>query len=267
MNLHELTQQEKIDLTRELPQMEMLYILFSDLTHVPFISYNTETCEDEVFLFTSEDDAKAKCEELEKAGIQKCRLIKVENKSILKMFSDFYHYGITVVIFYTEKGIGRYFLKDIVKRKDMSALPDDKKPLENPSLQISLIYYMQELRKDLLHPQRPELKDMDEEAGANIGRARYLIPLKEEEVDGEKRMQHIMLKIKNEDFLMPIFSDAMEYQKFCRGQEDLKPVLADVEKLLSLNLPDNTKGFVINPAGVAVPVRLEYLKQLYQLMN
>ena len=64
--------------------------------------------------------------------------------------------------------------------------------------------------------------------------------------------------------MVPIFSDVLEYGRFEKDQE-LKAAVTDFEKLAGMPLPDEVKGFMLNPGGVGLVLTKEYLQKELQL--
>ena len=138
--------------------------------------------------------------------------------------------------------------------------------MENPSLQLSMMYYLQEARKPggVAADAVDQVAELEEEMAVNLIRAKYLLPIKEVEINGKKATQLMMMKIKNGDVMVPIFSDVLEYGRFKRDQE-LKAVITDFEKLAGMPLPEEVKGFMLNPGGVGLVLTKEYLQKELQL--
>ena len=52
--------------------------------------------------------------------------------------------------------------------------------MENPELHLTMLYYMQDLRRQPNQEITPELNDLQEEIGAHFTKGRYIVPLPEE---------------------------------------------------------------------------------------
>ena len=50
----------------------------------------------------------------------------------------------------------------IVRMPDVDALPENRKPILNPQLLLSAVYFLQELRKPGVEPDRVALKDLED---------------------------------------------------------------------------------------------------------
>lgn len=263
----ELNEQLQMEFLQKLPGLENFYVLFSHLTRVPYMVYNEETCEDDVYMFTSEEAASAKAKLLTESGEQPCIAMRVENKDFLNILSSFFMYGITAMDFTTEEGRVYLKLRDVIKRPDVSQIPENQRPLENAALQSSIIYYMQHLRKKDPSVDLQKRKEMDEEMSANIKRATYLLPLVAVEEEGAQRVKHILFRPNESTCLVPLFSDGMEYQRFRGQQEELRGVPVDFEKISTMELPGDAKGFIINPHGVALILTKDYIDKIKEMFE
>lgn len=252
----------KEEVLKSVPKLEQLYVIFSRLTHLPYIECDKETFDDEVFAFTEEDKAIARARELA-AENRPSIAIKVDKKNMLRIFSEFYAYGVNAIVLAAGDDVFHVQLDEIIRRPDLSGIPEAKRPLENPQLQLSMIYYMQEVRRKVENPDRARYKELEEEMLVNVMRSKYLIPFREVEgEDGKKGLQLIFLKI-NENPMIPVFSDGAEYNRF-RGEQNFKVAVTDFERMAKMKMPEQAKGFIVNPSGVGVPLPQDYMKRLLQ---
>ena len=255
----------KLDFLKTLPKRECVYIIYSRLTNLPYAECNGESFDDEVFLFTEEADALTRAKALTQ---DKCPAVavKVEQKDMLKLFADLYVYGVIGLVVTAGKDVLRFQLSEIVRRPALSKLPENARPLENPSLQLSMMYYLQEARKPggVEAENADRVAELEEEMAVNLIRARYLLPIKEVELDGKKATQLLMMRTKAGEAMVPIFSDAVEFGRF-KKEQDLKAGVTDFEKLAGMPLPENVKGFMLNPGGVGLVLTKEYLQKELQL--
>lgn len=257
-----------IEYATKIPQLEELFVIYSSLTRSPYVSCEEEDYKselnffDEVIMYTKEEAAKSKAKELEDADIPVV-VMKVPNDQLLLMFSELYLFGVDGFRIHTEEGSFFYLLDEIVRRPDYSKLPEEKRPLENSGLQLSMLYFMQEIRRKTVDKTSKKLHDLEEEMIANVMRSKFLVPVKETEKDGKKEAELLMMKMNDDSVMIPIFSDAAIFSRFA-GKGELQAIIMPVDKLSTLKLPENVTGFNINPNGVGVPIRKEYLEKLLQ---
>lgn len=253
----------KFEFMKSLPKREAMYIIISRLTRLPYAVCNEDTFEDEVFLFTEETAAIERAKKLSGEG-QPVAAMKIEQKDLLKYVAELYAYGFTMLVVTVGTDVLRMTLPDVVRRPAMDKLPEKMRPLENPALQLSMIYYLQEARKGAGNYDAESVAEQEEEMAVNLLRAKYLLPVKEVEMDGKKLTQLLLVKAKEGKPMAPIFSDAVEYNRF-QKEQGLKVAVTDFEKLAEMPLPEEVGGFLLNPGSAALVLTKEYIKTELQL--
>ena len=255
---------EREEFKKKIPQLERLYIIYSRLTHLPYVECNRDTFDDECFLYTEEEKAVEKAKALTEDK-RTAVAVKVDKKDVLKTLSGFFTYGINMLVFRAEGEEYRFELTELIKRPDLSRLPKGARTAEavpeNPSLQLSMMYFLQEVRREGEKPDSEACRKMEEEMAANLQRARYFLPVQETEKDGKKAVQIMMIKLKNGTVMLPVFSDGLEFLHF-NGEKKAKLILTDIEKMDKMALPDEAAGFMLNPAGVGLPLTRSYVAAL-----
>ena len=251
---------------QSIPELEKVFIIYSRLTHLPYVECNAETYDDESFFYTEEEKAVEMAKSLmeeKKAAVA----LKVEKKELLNTLSGFFSYGINMLVFRTGEEEYRFQLTELIKRPDFSKIPMEKRPMgiaepiENPGLQLSMMYFLQELRRGAVKSDTEKYRELKEEMDVNLQRARYLMPVQEAEKDGNKVLQLMMIKPKDGTVMMPIFTDILEFMHF-RGKQETKLVLTDLGKMDKMSLPEEAIGFILNPAGAGLVLTKEYVKRL-----
>ena len=151
-------EKSKIESLQKLQKMEQFYLLINAGTHNPFVVCDKENFNDQVWIFEVEDDMKeaAKPYMIE----QKHKLIpaKIENKGYLPFFTSLFTLGVNAVVFVEKEQTTEFELTEIVKRPILEKIPEDKRPLENPALQITGTYFMQELRREVPMEEKENIK-------------------------------------------------------------------------------------------------------------
>ena len=97
-------------------------------------------------------------------------------------------------------------LTDIARQADFSKLEPAKRPLFNSTLQLSGIYFMQELRRPVKKEERKNMRELEEELIANLVKSDFLIAMDKDPEDPHK-VNIPFLKNKEGDVLQPAFSD------------------------------------------------------------
>ena len=150
-------------------------------------------------------------------------------------------------------------LANIAKQADMSQIEPAKRPLLNPTLELSGIYFMQELRRPVEKDQHGNLRELEEELIVNLRKSEYLIAMNVDPED-PKKINIPYLKNKKEEILQPVFTDVMELEKFTRGQK-LRIAKVPLAKLPELMI-ERATAYVINPLGFNLVLNKEQLNKI-----
>ena len=116
--------------------------------------------------------------------------LKMDDPSrILSTFTSFFLFGINAVEFHTGDGVIILQLNEFIRRHDLSDIPEDRHPVENPSLQLTMLYFMQEFRRGLENPDNEKLREMEEEMVVNVLRGKFLLPFRPGEGEMKDQVQ------------------------------------------------------------------------------
>lgn len=229
-----------------------LYVIMSGATRLPFVFCDEETFDDEIFLYYRADDAKEKAKELQGKRYASA-VVKLEDKQLLAFYTSLYTMGVNCLAVNsgtdTEISIQ---LSDLVIRRKPEELPEGKRPIENPALHLTAIYFMQEMRRQAEPQPTEELNKLQEELLAHYGKGTFVAAVRE---DG----QVPILKQKDGSIYQPLFTDMLEFQKFARG-EKMKMAVIPAAKIPEI-LVGEAKGVVINPFGVNVQLQVAKRKK------
>ena len=229
-----------------------LYVIMSGATRLPFVFCDEETFDDEIFLYYRADDAKEKAKEL-RGKRYASAVVKLEDKQLLAFYTSLYTMGVNCLAVNsgtdTEISIQ---LSDLVIRRKPEELPEGKRPVENPALHLTAIYFMQEMRRQAEPQPTEELNKLQEELLAHYGKGTFVAAVRE---DG----QVPILKQKDGSIYQPLFTDMLEFQKFARG-EKMKMAVIPAAKIPEI-LVGEAKGVVINPFGVNVQLQVAKRKK------
>ena len=229
-----------------------LYVIMSGATRLPFVFCDEETFDDEIFLYYRVDDAKEKAKELQGKRYASA-VVKLEDKQLLAFYTSLYTMGVNCLAVNsgtdTEISIQ---LSDLVIRRKPEELPEGKRPVENPALHLTAIYFMQEMRRQAQPQPTEELNKLQEELLAHYGKGTFVAAVRE---DG----QVPILKQKDGSIYQPLFTDMLEFQKFARG-EKMKMAVIPAAKIPEI-LVGEAKGVVINPFGVNVQLQVAKRKK------
>ena len=240
-------QQEKQKLLGRLRTAGELYVILSVCTREPYVVCDQETFDDKVFLFFDMEDAKKEAVRLlgEKIPVT---VAKLENKQLLMFYTSLYTMGVNAFSIKDEAGEHLIQLADFVKRANPGKQPDGKVWVENPSLHLTALYYMQEQRRRPGCETESAMKEMQEEIASNFTKGTYIVALQKE----GKGVP--LVKLGEEQLFWPLFTDVLEFQKFNK-ENSMKPMVIKADKVPQL-LPPEAKGIVFNPLGVNMPLTI-----------
>ena len=237
----------RIELIRKIQTQKEVFTVLSRATRLPFVICDPETFNYQVWIF----EEKEMLEETVKPLTEKknpVAAIRVDNQSFLSFYTVLYTLGVNSIVYYEKEKKTELELEEVVKKPDFSSLPEEKRPLLNPQLQLSGIYFMQELRRGVEMEEKENLRELEEETAANLVKSRYLVAVnKPEEGQDPKNVQVPYIKTQNGDIYQPIFSDAEEFRKFNK-EKKFTGMLVTFENLEKVIIPV-AKGVAVNPQG------------------
>lgn len=98
---------------------------------------------------------------------------------------------------------------------NMDKLSEEKRPLVNQSLQLSGLYFRQELRRPIEKTERQtETKDFRGRSHCELRRSDVLMAVEPE----ENRFNIPCMKNREQKPFQPFFTDSMEAEKFTKGK-------------------------------------------------
>lgn len=253
---------------KKLQNLEETIVIFSQPTRMPFVECDEETFDDQVHLFAAESEVQdfAKAYAAEK----KILLIgmKVPKDKMKGMYASFYAIGVNAVAFHENGNMYRIQLEDIVEKPDLSKLMKEKLPVVNPTLQLSTLYFLQEMYRPVKHDMQ-HAKELEEEMLINLMRSRFILPLENSDPEQplnpkdpnqKKRVPYV--KDKEGNLLLPVFSDFSEFQKFYREKAAKMGMAVQNFSELPKHLLPEAKGLVLNPGGFHLHISKEQLDKL-----
>lgn len=237
----------RLELIRKIQTQREVFTILSRATRLPFVICDPESFNDQIWIF----EEKETLEEAVKPLVEKknpIASIRVENQSFLSFYTVLYTLGVNSVVYFGKNEKTELDLEEIVKKPDFSKLPEEKRPLLNPQLQLSGIYFMQELRRGVEMEEKENLKELEEETAANLVKSKYLVAVnKPEEGQSPENVQVPYIKTQNGDIYQPVFSDAEEFRKFNKENKFIA-MLVTFENLEKVVIPV-AKGVAVNPQG------------------
>lgn len=257
---------------KKLRSLEEFFVTFSQITRMPYVECNPETFDDQVYFFAKEPDAI----EFAKGYVEKnipLLTIKVVQKQFPRFFMGLYAEGINKIVFHdgvTEQALD---LEQVFPKPDENKIKEQKLPILNPGVQLTTVYFLQELRKpnqkkgDL--DRMKHLRELEEEMLVNLIRSKFILAIDISQVKGEFHPENpgpdIRIPYVQNDageIYQPIFSDLGEYQKFQKDPNAKMRLAAIPFPGLLPYLLKQAKGFVINPAGFNLVIGRDQLERM-----
>lgn len=244
-----------IEQAKRLQGLETTFTVFSQAIKTPFITCDEETFNDQVWVFVTEEQAKAFCKKRLEENQDILMVVKMENNQLLPFYSSLYFLGVNELVFTEEEKTTKMPLEDLVREPDYSKLPKEQQPLLNPQMQLTGIYFMQELHRRKPNNEKPKLRELEEEMAVNLVRSKFLVAL---EVDGEKiekggkNVRIPCVKNSEGKMFQPVFTDAKEFGRFNKDK-NFKASLVEFVNIKKI-INDNVEGMVVNPQTLNIVI-------------
>ena len=226
---------------------ESLWALVSGCTKEPYVVCDPETFDDEIMMFFSAQDAQEKAKQLNEAGIP-VGIVKLEKRQMLLFYTSLYTMGINALLVSEGDTQTRIQLADFVRRNKPEQDPEGKLLVENPSLHLTALYYMQETRKPSVQEGNPQIKEWQDEISNDFGKGSFIVPV-------EKEGKGLAAVKVNEQLFQAIFTDILEFQRFNR-EGKLRPLVVTADKIPQI-MTEEAKGVILNPMGVRMPLQIK----------
>ena len=252
---------------------EQMFVLFSTFTHHPFIVCDEETFDDQVYVFTSEEmmQAFAKHFTTDKYHL---RGVEVKKEMIPAFFQSLYLLGVNAVMVQDEGAPVRVQLSELAEKPDVDALRRTLIPQANPELQLTGIYFMQELMRPLDRniEEKKHLQSLEADMAHYLLKSRFVVTFDVTAVQGrwdptknDENVKVPLVKTKRGDIYQPIYSDFSEMQSFNRFNKDVRLEMTAVpyERLTDF-LVNDSKGFVFNPGGFNLILTREQITEMLE---
>ncbi|MDO4519013.1 MAG: SseB family protein [Eubacteriales bacterium] len=253
---------------KKLQSNNQLFVAYCQYTNLPFVTCDEESFDDQAHIFTTEDEIR----EYGKVQAEQKMLIlgmSYNRADFPRLYGLLYSIGVNSVVLHDNGTTTSVPIESIARRADFSKLEENKRPLINESLQLSAIYFMQEMRKpgqEKTQERAQMLREKEEELLANFRRSEFLIPTLANPSD-PKKVAIPFLKNKEGQTMQPICTDAIEvdkYQKMINKQKNpqkIRVLRVPFEKLPDLLIKE-AHAFVFNPFGFNLPLTKEQIQKI-----
>ena len=234
------------DMIQKVFAVENIHVIFCNYSRMPYVECDTEDFTDKTFLFTDADKAKEFCD-FYKEKKQLLSTYTIPQNALKSFFSAMITDGIDMVCIQDEETMTLPISKLITRVLKEGA----SQPVENPALQLSIMYFLQTVQIAETPEEKEESRRLEEEMMVNIARATYLVPFSEiGEVDaeGNQQINLINLQNKNGETFIPLFTDLDEYHKIKPSEKQTSLLSMGFKQIRGTKLT-NVNGFVINPGS------------------
>ena len=257
---------------KKLKSLENLIVIFSQTTRMPFVECDAETYDDQVHIFANETGVEEFAKEYAE---KKFRLMamKVSQKQTQGVFNSFYSIGANVIVFHENGNVHRLQLEDVAKKPDMERLMKEKLPILNPTLQLSALYFLQEIQRPVEHDMK-YARELEEEMLINLMRSKYILPLESADPNvpldpkvpnQKKRIPYV--KDKDGKMFLAAITDVAEFQKFYKDKARTIGMVVQQFEDLSKHVVNPANGMILNPGGFHLHVTKEQLDKLTEAKN
>lgn len=241
---------DKNEVLVQLRQRESIYVVYSKCTRMPFVMCDSETYDDEVFIFFEEADGSEEVKRLI-ASENPVQMVRVEKNSFLPFYSGLYPLGVNCLM--VNKGTDSEIaiqLEDLVRKPEDQKLPEGTVRIENREFHLTALYFMQELRRKPHNELTEILRELQEELLTHYSEGTFILAIREDKGIA-------IMKQKDGRTLLPIFTDVQEFQKFQAMNRNMKfgTAMVTPEKILGF-LPKDASGVLVNPIGVNLPLKV-----------
>lgn len=244
---------------KELQTRDAVYVAYAQATKLPYVKCDEETYNDQAWIFSTEEGIKAFGKRMVEENKILLMGMKYEKKHYPRLYGTFYAIGVNTIVWVDGEDQIEIDLPDIARQTDMSQIEPSKRPLLNPTLELSGIYFMQELRRPVEKDQHGNLRELEEELIVNLRKAEYLIPMNVDPED-PKKINIPYLKNKKDEILQPVFTDVMELEKFTKGQK-MRIAKVPLAKLPELMI-EKAVAYAVNPLGFNLVLNKDQLLKI-----
>ena len=228
-----------------LQKAECVYSLVSLCTTQPYIVCDAETFDDQIYVYFDKDMAEKAVKRLmgEKIPV---KAVTIPKNIYLPFYSSLFSMGVNRIV--VDSGMDSEIgiqLNELIKRGQNPNGGKKQVVIENPELHLTALYYMQEVKRDVKAQQREDMKELYEEMLNHFQKGKYIVPAR-----GDSK-EVPLLKQQNGDTFYPIFTDLLEFHKFCTSHKEEKWQSGIIEaQNLHKVMPDGVKGVTVNPMEV-----------------
>lgn len=248
----------EVETIKEIQGRENIFVAYSQTTKLPYVTCGEESFNDQAWFFTEKEAIK----EFGKKKVEEKILLmgmRYEKKDFPRLYGLLFAIGVNTVMWNDGDEQMEIDLEKIVRKPDLSNVEPQKRPLINPTLQLSGIYFIQELRRPVPKEEHKNLRALEEEVIVNLRKSEFLIAM-QKKGDEPDKVNIPYLKDKEGKILQPVFSDVLEFEKFAKGKR-LRIAKVPFDKLPNV-LIEQAEALVVNPMGFNLVLNRDQLKKI-----
>ena len=152
---------DKSFLIKKIQKRETMLVAYCGFTGMPLVVCDPETFNDQVWIFETE----ALLQEFAKKYTERkvlLRGVQYKNDQFLRFFSSLFTMGVNELVFVDEGATTNIELEELVKRPDYSQMKPQERPITNPELQLTGMYFMQEASRPVPNEEKENIKYLEE---------------------------------------------------------------------------------------------------------
>ena len=135
---------------RKLQNLPEMFVIFSQLTKHPYVTCGEESFNDQIHIYTEQEKAQAFVKDQAEQQKNPVIAVKVSKEQFLHFYGTLYSIGINAVILHDSDSDTELTLEEIVhRRQNPDELPKEKRPVLNPELLLTSLYFLQEMRRPI----------------------------------------------------------------------------------------------------------------------
>ena len=232
---------------KALSRSEALFVAYSAATRLPYVICDEESFNDQAWIFSTEEGVK----EFGKKKLENKELLmgmKYDRKNFGQLYGTLYAIGVNSIVWNDNGESCEVDITAVAKQADHSKLEPNRRPLLNPTLQLSAIYFLQEMKRPVPMEEHVDIKAKEEELIANLVKSEFLIAMNVDPSD-PKKISVPFLKNKDGKALQPFFSDIIEFQKFAKGKKEIRAAKVPFSKVKDMMVKD-VEAMVMDPMSL-----------------
>lgn len=237
----------------EIQNAEVLYSAFSPITKGHFVDYVQGM--PAAFIFSEKKYCEDYCSHMKKEG-NTVGVAECKKDSRLAMLSDYHRSGYEAVLVDNGKNHLLIPLTDLINVPDFSSIPEEQRPVINPSLVCSANRFFQCLENKTVTP------DKEINLLTDTYKARFLMPIEGSPENGSVTIP--ILSRNDGAKVMPFFTDITELRKFDKEE---KYRIAHVPFAQIESICNENQTVVINPFGFNFNITKETCEGIHNAVN